>query len=100
MKKLLLMMVVVLGINGFVNAQVSSKENLTLKDEKARIAAGVNNGTITKSEAKRLRKEAKDVKRAKKRACGNDGRISKKEKKAIAIQDAQLDKAIRKSKTN
>lgn len=98
MKKLLLVVAVLFSVSAVSNAQVGRNENATLKDEKRKVAAGVRNGTIDKAEAKRIRKEAKDVQRAKRRACGNDGVVTPKEKRRIAVQDAQLDRTIRKSR--
>lgn len=104
MKKVILFFAIVIATTVSVNAQTQKhlgkrNEDMNLKGEKARVKEGIKSGEITKAEAKRIKKEAKDVQHAKHRANA-DGTITKREQMRIAKQDRQLDKTIRKTKHN
>jgi hypothetical protein len=99
MKKILILAIAIVTIAASANAQRVANENNTIKDERIRVAQGVKNGTITKAEAKKIKCEAKDVKKAQRRANA-DGVVTNREKAKIAKQDRELDATIAKSKNN
>ncbi len=100
MKKIIIIAIAIFTLAANAGAQtVRTNENSNLKGERARVKEGIKNGTITKEEAKKIRKEAKDVKRANHRANA-DGVVTKREKAKIAKQDRQLDGTIAKAKHN
>ena len=104
MKKIILFFAILFAVTVSVNAQTQKHkgkkhEDMSLKGEKARLKEGIKSGEITKDEAKRIKKEAKDVQRAKRKANA-DGTINKRERAKIAKEDRQLDKTIRKTKHN
>ncbi len=96
MKKYILLAVVMVAIAASSNAQT---EKRSLRDESRRIAQGIRSGQITKTEALVLRKQAKDVRRTKAIAVA-DGVVTPQERGAIARQDRQLDRTIRRTKHN
>lgn len=99
MKKAILMLAIVFATASATNAQNGVREDANFKGEKARVAQGVRSGEITRGEAKVIKKQARDVQRAK---CGAraDGVVTKRERATIAKQDRQLDRTIRKTKHN
>ncbi len=100
MKKIIFIAIAMITIAASATAQkVRANENNNLKGERKRIAAGIKDGSITKVEAKQIRKQAKDVKCATRKANA-DGVVTKREKVNIAKQDRQLDASIAKGKHN
>jgi len=96
MKKSILLLAVLVALTVSAKAQT---EKRSLRDERRRIAQGIRSGQITKAEALVLRKQAKDVRRTKAIAKA-DGVVTPQERGAIARQDRQLDRTIRRTKHN
>ena len=96
MKKSILLFAVLVALTVSAKAQT---EKRSLRDERRRIAQGIRSGQITKAEALVLRKQAKDVRRTKAIAKA-DGVVTPQERGAIARQDRQLDRTIRRTKHN
>ncbi len=92
MKKLIVVMMAFICVSSTTFAQRNANENATLRDEKRQVAAGIKNGTISRAEAKRIKKQAAQLQRTKKRNCGNG--------RAVAAQDRKLDRTIRRAKRN
>lgn len=96
MKKTLFSILALVALAGSLQAQT---EKSTLRDERIRTAHGIRSGAITRGEAALIKKQAKDVRRARRLAMA-DGKVSPRERVMIAHQDRQLDRTIRRSKHN
>lgn len=96
MKKLLFLAVAMIVLATSSNAQTHSR---TLRQERRRTAQGIRGGQITRGEAIAIRKQARDVRRAK-GAARADGVVGPRERAAIAQQRGQLDRTIRRAKHN
>ena len=75
------------------------KEDWNLRGERKRTAQGIQSGEINKKEAAVIRKQARDVKQAKRNALA-DGVVTPKERAKVAVQDRQLDRTIKRAKHN
>jgi hypothetical protein len=67
------------------------------KNQKARIKEGVKSGELTKHEAKKLRKEEKEI-REEKKAAKADGTVTKEERKEIRKDERKASRDIAKQK--
>ncbi|MBX2845380.1 MAG: hypothetical protein KTR13_04120 [Saprospiraceae bacterium] len=88
--------IIVLGLFLFA---FGSATQVNAQAIKPRTVQGVKSGEITKAELKRIKKETKDVKRARRKAAA-DGQITRKEKAKINRQRYQANKAVYRSKHN
>lgn len=88
-----------IAIIAFGISYAQQREDMNLRGEKKRVAQGIRTGEINRKEAKIIHKEAKDVKRAERKAKA-DGIITPRERARIAKQDRQLDKTIHRAKHN
>ena len=82
-----------------VFAFYQQKEDWNLRGERKRTAQGIQSGEINKKEAAVIRKQARDVKQAKRNALA-DGVVTPKERAKVAVQDRQLDRTIKRAKHN
>ena len=67
--------------------------------QKARVTAGINDGSITRNEAGKIREERKEAKEAMKDAKA-DGTVTTEEKKQINEERREVNKTIKRSKHN
>ena len=72
---------------------------MEFKKRKKRTAQVIKSGEIKPREAVVIKRQARDVKQAK-RAAAADGQITVKERAKIARQDKQLDRTINRKKHN
>ena len=77
------------------NAQIRSGRH-----QKAKIAAGINNGSINKAEAKHLIKEQRRLHRHTRRAKMNDGHIGPVERRHLKMEKRKADRHIFRAKHN
>ena len=71
--------------------------NKRQQNQKDRIQQGVKSGELTKREARKLRKEEKEI-RKEKRAAKADGTVTKQERKAIRKDERKASRDIAKQK--
>jgi hypothetical protein len=95
MKNLLLGTLIL--VSGLSFAQ--QREDLNLRGERNRVAQGIRSGEINPREAAIIRKQANDVKQAK-RIAKADGVVTPRERAFIAREDRQLDRTIYRAKHN
>ena len=92
-------LVLAIALFSSVFAFSQQKEDWNLRGERKRTAQGIQSGEINKKEAAVIRKQARDVKQAKRNALA-DGVVTPKERAKVAVQDRQLDRTIKRAKHN
>ena len=92
-------LVLTIALFSSVFAFSQQKEDWNLRGERKRTAQGIQSGEINKKEAAVIRKQARDVKQAKRNALA-DGVVTPKERAKVAVQDRQLDRTIKRAKHN
>lgn len=95
MKNLVLSFAILTSVLSFAQ----QREDRNLRGERKKVAQGIKSGEIKQREAVAIKKQAQDVKQAK-RAAAADGQITVKERAKIARQDKQLDRTIYRKKHN
>lgn len=94
----ILVLTLSLGFALSASAQTATpKINKSQKVQKARIAHGVANGSLTHVEAKRLRMQQRHINRVERRAKA-DGVITRKEHAVICRKQRNASRQIRKQK--
>lgn len=94
--KMLLAATLLLLVSVFsANAQIRSGRH-----QKAKIAAGIHNGSINKAEAKHLIKEQRRLHRHTRRAKMNDGHIGPVERRFLKMEKRKADRHIFRAKHN
>ncbi len=97
MKKLLLVIGLMTGILAVANAQTGKVVRAKQQNQISRIHQGVNNGELTRTEAKRLKAEQKHINKEKKCAAA-DGVITRRERQHIRRDQRRASRDIRHQK--
>lgn len=99
MKKTILISLLILGFSLIAEAQVTPRATARQQVQTGRIKEGVASGELTKSEAKKLARQQRSVRRARGRAK-SDGVVTKRERRALKNMQNRTSRSIRREKND